>query len=155
MLVSGRVFLPLNPQTHWEKWKILIPRNGGETCIYRCFLKWWYLQIIYFNRVFHYKPSILGYPYFWKHPYIFSSWHHYCKGGAFGHTFWTARWTQGCEGKKTCRQVENDQLLRMYCNSKTCVYIYIYYIYVYVYIYIQYIQYIYIKQILVGQIMNQ
>ena len=21
-------------------------------------------------RVFHYKPSILGYPYFWKHPYI-------------------------------------------------------------------------------------
>ena len=26
-------------------------------------------QIGYFNRVFHYKPSILGYPYFWKHPY--------------------------------------------------------------------------------------
>ena len=23
-----------------------------------------------FNRVFHYKPSILGYPYFWKHPYV-------------------------------------------------------------------------------------
>ena len=23
-------------------------------------------QIIHFNRVFHYKPSILGYPYFWK-----------------------------------------------------------------------------------------
>ena len=22
------------------------------------------------NRVFHYKPSILGYPYFWKHPCI-------------------------------------------------------------------------------------
>ena len=21
--------------------------------------------------VFHYKPSILGYPYFWKHPYVF------------------------------------------------------------------------------------
>ena len=32
--------------------------------------KWWVKpQIIYFNRVFHYKPSILGYPYFWKHPY--------------------------------------------------------------------------------------
>ena len=28
-----------------------------------------YPQIIHFNRVFHYKPSILGYPYFWKHPY--------------------------------------------------------------------------------------
>ncbi len=27
-------------------------------------------QIINFNRVFHYKPSILGYPYFWKHPYV-------------------------------------------------------------------------------------
>ena len=23
-----------------------------------------------FNRVFHYKPSILGYPYFWKHPHL-------------------------------------------------------------------------------------
>ncbi len=23
----------------------------------------------YFNRVFHYEPSILGYNYFWKHPY--------------------------------------------------------------------------------------
>ena len=23
-----------------------------------------------FNRVFHYNPSILGYPYFWKHPNI-------------------------------------------------------------------------------------
>ena len=29
-----------------------------------------YPQIIHFNRVFHYKPSILGYRYFWKHPYI-------------------------------------------------------------------------------------
>ena len=26
-------------------------------------------QIIHFNRDFHYKSSILGYPYFWKHPY--------------------------------------------------------------------------------------
>ena len=37
------------------------PQNGG-------FRKWWYPQIIHFNRDFHYKPSILGYPYFWKHP---------------------------------------------------------------------------------------
>ena len=29
-----------------------------------------YPQIIHFNWVFHYKPSILGYPYFWKHPYV-------------------------------------------------------------------------------------
>ena len=27
-----------------------------------------YPQIIHFNRVFYYKPSILGSPYFWKHP---------------------------------------------------------------------------------------
>ena len=27
---------------------------------YGCFLKWWYPQIIHVNRVFHYKPSILG-----------------------------------------------------------------------------------------------
>ena len=26
-------------------------------------------QIIHFNRVLPYKPSILGYPYFLKHPY--------------------------------------------------------------------------------------
>ena len=26
----------------------------------------------YFNRVFHNKPSILGYPYFWKHPSVWS-----------------------------------------------------------------------------------
>ena len=30
--------------------------------------KWWYPQIIHFNRDFYYKPSILGYPHFWKHP---------------------------------------------------------------------------------------
>ena len=36
---------------------------------YRGFLKWWYPQITHFNRVFHYKPSILGYHYFWTHPY--------------------------------------------------------------------------------------
>ena len=39
---------------------------------YGCFRKWWYHGVPPnhpFNRVFHYKPSILGYPYFWKHPY--------------------------------------------------------------------------------------
>ena len=29
----------------------------------------WYPQIIHFDKVFNYKPSILGYHYFWKHPY--------------------------------------------------------------------------------------
>ena len=34
---------------------------------YGCFRKWWYPQIIHFNRVFHYfSPSILGYHHFRK-----------------------------------------------------------------------------------------
>ena len=37
---------------------------------YGCFQKYGYPQIIHFNKVLHYKPSILGYPYFWKHPYL-------------------------------------------------------------------------------------
>ena len=37
--------------------------------LFGCFRKYWYPQIINLNRVFHYKPSILGYPYFWKHPF--------------------------------------------------------------------------------------
>ena len=36
--------------------------------IYRGFLKWGYPWIIHFNRVFHYIPSILGYPHLWKPP---------------------------------------------------------------------------------------
>ena len=42
----------LNVSTIWVFQKIMVPP-----------------QIIHFNRVFHYKPSILGYPYFWKHPF--------------------------------------------------------------------------------------
>ena len=37
--------------------------------LFGCFQKSWYPQIINLNRVFHYKPSILAYPYFWKHPF--------------------------------------------------------------------------------------
>ena len=40
--------------------------------LHGCFQKSWYPQIIHFNRVFHCKPSILGYPYFWKHPHSYS-----------------------------------------------------------------------------------
>ncbi len=46
-----------------------IPQNSVHT-LKKCFQKSWYPQIINFNRIFHYKPSILGYPYFWKHPCI-------------------------------------------------------------------------------------
>ena len=40
--------------------------------VYGCFQKQWYPRIIHFSRVFHYKPSTVGYPHFWKlrkHPY--------------------------------------------------------------------------------------
>ena len=54
---------------------VYLPRMNGW-CLwfscrytYGCFLKWWYPQIIYFNRVFHYKPSILGYHHLRKHLY--------------------------------------------------------------------------------------
>ena len=50
------------------------PTEMDEITVYsRCggFLKWWYPQIIHFNRVFHYKPSILGYPYFLETPRCF------------------------------------------------------------------------------------
>ena len=46
------------------------PFSSHPGVIYGCFRKWWYPQIIHFNRDFPYKPSILRYPYFWKHPYI-------------------------------------------------------------------------------------
>ena len=42
---------------------------GSWKRLYGCFRKWWYPQTIQFNRDFHYKSSILGYPYVWKHPY--------------------------------------------------------------------------------------
>ena len=49
---------------------------------YGRFLKWWYPQIIQFNRVFHYKPSIFGVPLFLETPIFecgdtFSEAHHF------------------------------------------------------------------------------
>ena len=41
-----------------EIWHVDISENG-----------WFSPQIIHLNRVYHYKPSILGYLYFWKHPH--------------------------------------------------------------------------------------
>ena len=41
------------------------PRNVAmafNTHRYGGFLKWGYLQVIYFDRSFHYKPSISGIP---------------------------------------------------------------------------------------------
>ena len=44
--------------------------RGSDMCIWM-FPKIVVPEIINFNRVFHYKPSILGYPYCWKHPYVY------------------------------------------------------------------------------------
>ena len=56
-----------NPNFWRDKW---VSPCVIRLSVYGCFRKWWYPQIIHFNRVFHYEPSILGYPYFWKHPYF-------------------------------------------------------------------------------------
>ena len=56
----------------FDKGSRLVPTSimykHGASPTSGCFRKWWYPQIIHFNRVFHYKPSFLGYHYFWKHP---------------------------------------------------------------------------------------
>ena len=52
----------------WFRWPFCIERDGWKGLVTWLFPKLGYPQIIHFNRVFHYKPSILGYPYFWKHP---------------------------------------------------------------------------------------
>ena len=54
-----------NPNGKWFFWGI--PCMWPKVCqgkTYGCFQNWWYPQIIHFNRVFHYKPSILGTPFF-------------------------------------------------------------------------------------------
>ena len=73
--------IQLLPKTEASsQWAEFPGRGGYDTLIftqektnfqgpYGCFLKWRYPQIIHFNRVFHYEPSILGYHHLRKHPY--------------------------------------------------------------------------------------
>ena len=70
-------FFSNNKKTGKEDWNEMRISYIILFCIYECFRKWWYPQIIHFDRVFHYKPSNLGYPYFWKHPYELSVVHIY------------------------------------------------------------------------------
>ena len=42
---------------------------GNEDFRIGGFLKWGFPQIIHFNRIFHYKPSIFRYHHLWKPPY--------------------------------------------------------------------------------------
>ena len=74
-----------------------------------CFQKWWYPQIIHFNRVFHYKPTILGYPHFWKLAIFNSITNHQIIENWWGETaaFVWAKWRQhsGLNGSSTSRFV--------------------------------------------------
>ena len=59
------------PRASTKTWQNKSFETTTYIYIYRCFQQSWYPQIIHVNRGFRYKPSILGYPYFWKHPYIY------------------------------------------------------------------------------------
>ena len=60
-------------QAFWTILQIMADATlDGHVCIYMGVSEnsGFYPQIIHLNRVFHCKPSILGYHYFRKHPYI-------------------------------------------------------------------------------------
>ena len=66
----------ISPHLQYISWGVVSPSHDVKSywetlIIYGGFRKLWYPQIIHFNRVFQYKPSNLGYPYFRKHPYSF------------------------------------------------------------------------------------
>ena len=47
-----------------------VPGSQDSLYIYTCiYIYMGVSKSSHFNRVFHYKPPILGYHYFWKHPY--------------------------------------------------------------------------------------
>ena len=102
------------------------------SCIYiyiyiYTYLKRGYSQIIQFNRSFHYKPSILGYPHLWNHPYIYTYTYTYVY--IYIHIY-------------ICIYIY------IYVYVYICIYMYIYiciyYIYTYMYVYIYVYMYIYI-----------
>ena len=66
-------------------------------------------------RVFHYKPSILGYPYVWKHPYGHWKITKICKRMTIIlelprklHRYFSARWLQS-RGYKREKKIKIDQ----------------------------------------------
>ena len=82
-----------------------------------CFLKWWYPRIIHFNRVFHYNPSILGYPYFWKPPVEVGRWNPLIENDVFFffRTIHPTRWLFGNGiSEPSTIAMENGPGLKMY-----------------------------------------
>ena len=56
----------------WQLWFIVFFKSWKVPVLddpHEGFLKWGYPQIIHFKRMFHYKPSIWGYPHFGKPPH--------------------------------------------------------------------------------------
>ena len=57
----------------WNQTDVCFASHTSHFCLYGCWTKNMGNppNYPYFNRVWnHYKPSILGYSYFWKHPYV-------------------------------------------------------------------------------------
>ena len=74
-----------------------------------------------YNRDFHYKSSILGYPYFWKHPYLTTTEKNMPFFGAFlGATSYTT-WIQ-LRDPGACAEVENVMKLQqwIFLNINYC-----------------------------------
>ena len=58
----------LGPSSQKLRWVAAPVPSGGGSLRALVGIVGFSPHIIHFNKVFHYKPSILGYPYFWKHP---------------------------------------------------------------------------------------
>ena len=68
--VRSRFVTPDRPTNGYKRTPDLLKCSADEEMDGEpdgCFQELGYPQIIHFNRVCHYKPSILGYPNFWKH----------------------------------------------------------------------------------------
>ncbi len=86
------------PKEKWRKCKIwMFPKIGVP-------------QIIHFNRVFHYKPSIFRYPCFWKHPYVSKSMRNWWSTWTFQVEFacFFSAFSTGYSGKELLK-VENGK----------------------------------------------
>ena len=62
----------------------------------KSFLKWGYPQINLFIGIFPYKPTIWGYPHFWKHPRSIRA--------------WTARYAEKMGKSRKLRVVNDEQI---------------------------------------------
>ena len=62
------IIFPSN-KINWTQIQNKIRTHRNSQGRFGCFVKWEYPQIIHFNRIFHYKLSIVGYLHFRKPPF--------------------------------------------------------------------------------------